>query len=387
MAESPFRFYRGAAAVMAWDLSRTLTTGVNVQACGDAHVLNFGGYASPERRLVFDVNDFDETLPGPWEYDLKRLVASVILDGRAHGFREDQAADAVRASVDRYQTVTRALAEMTSLDVHFAHIESRRFLATIDDPAMAKASRKFVRKARRRTNAQAFRRWVTRVDGRSRFIDDPPLLVRLPDQQVSGFHALYNAYRSALRGDRRHLLEQYRFRDAAQKVVGVGSVGLRSYVLLLEGRADPDPLLLQVKEAVSSVLTPYVGRSGYQRHGQRVVVGQRLMQAVSDPFLGWAPFADRDYYVRQLRDMKGPSDLPRKSSVFEASAALTAGTLARAHSRSVDPAMIRGYLGKAKAFREALVAFARDYADGAERDHERLVDAIRRGEVAAESGI
>ena len=387
MAESPFRFYRGAAAIMAWDLSRTLTTGVNVQACGDAHVLNFGGYASPERRLVFDVNDFDETSPGPWEYDLKRLAASVILDGRANGFREDQAADAVRASVDRYQTVTRALAEMTSLDVHFAHIESRRFLATIDDPAMAKASRKFVRKARRRTNAQAFRRWVTRLDGRSRFIDDPPLLVRLPDQQVAGFHVLYKAYRSALRGDRRHLLEQYRFRDAAQKVVGVGSVGLRSYVLLLEGRADPDPLLLQVKEAVSSVLTPYVGRSGYQRHGQRVVVGQRLMQAVSDPFLGWAPFADRDYYVRQLRDMKGPSDPPRKSSVFEASAALSAGTLARAHSRSVDPAMIRGYLGKAKAFREALVEFARDYADGAERDHERLVDAIRRGEVAAESGI
>ena len=281
MAESPFRFYRGAAAIMAWDLSRTLTTGVNVQACGDAHVLNFGGYASPERRLVFDVNDFDETSPGPWEYDLKRLAASVILDGRASGFREDQAADAVRASVDRYQTVTRALAEMTSLDVHFAHIESRRFLATIDDPAMAKASRKFVRKARRRTNAQAFRRWVTRLDGRSRFIDDPPLLVRLPDQQVAGFHVLYKAYRAALRGDRRHLLEQYRFRDAAQKVVGVGSVGLRSYVLLLEGRADPDPLLLQVKEAVSSVLTPYVGRSGYQRHGQRVVVGQRLMQAGS----------------------------------------------------------------------------------------------------------
>jgi uncharacterized protein (DUF2252 family) len=387
MAESPFRFYRGAAAVMAWDLARTPTMGVNIQACGDAHVLSFGGYASPERRLVFDVNDFDETLPAPWEYDLKRLVASVILDGRAHGFNEDQAADAVRASVDRYRRVTQALAEMTSLDIHFAHIESRRFLAEVDDPAMAKATRKYVRKARHRTNAQAFRKWVTRVDGRSRFVDDPPLLVRLPDEQVAGFHVLYNAYRSALRGDRRRLLEQYRFRDAARKVVGVGSVGLRAYVLLLEGRADPDPLLLQVKEAVSSVLAPYVGRSGYPRHGQRVVAGQRLMQAVSDPFLGWAPGAERDYYVRQLRDMKGPGDLAPSLKVFEASAALTAGTLARAHARSLDPAVIRGYLGKGSAFREALVSFARDYAVGAERDHKRLVEAIQRGEVPAESGI
>jgi uncharacterized protein (DUF2252 family) len=347
---------------MAWDLARTPTTGVNVQACGDAHVLNFGGYASPERRLVFDVNDFDETLPAPWEYDLKRLVASVVLDGRVHGFSEDQAADAVRVSVDRYRRVTRALAEMTSLDIHFAHIESRRFLAEVDDPAMAKATRKYVRKARRRTNVQAFRKWVAQVDGRYRFVDDPPLLERLPDEQAVGFHGLYNTYRSTLRGDRRHLLEQYRFRDAARKVVGVGSVGLRAYVLLLEGRADPDPLLLQVKEAVPSVLTPYVGRSGYPRDGQRVVAGQRLMQAVSDPFLGWAPFAERDYYVRQLRDMKGPGVLAPSLRVFEASAALTAGTLARAHARSLDPAVIRGYLGKGEVFREALVSFARDYA-------------------------
>jgi hypothetical protein len=174
MAVSPFRFYRGAAAVMAWDLARTPSTGVNVQACGDAHVLNFGGYASPERRLVFDVNDFDETLPAPWEYDLKRLVVSVVLDGRVHGFSEDQAADAVRVSVDRYRRVTRALAEMTTLDIHFAHIESRRFLAEVDDPAMAKATRKYVRKARRRTNVQAFRKWVAQVDGRYRFVDEPP---------------------------------------------------------------------------------------------------------------------------------------------------------------------------------------------------------------------
>jgi uncharacterized protein (DUF2252 family) len=387
MAESPFRYYRGSAALMAWDLASTPSTGVNVQACGDAHALNFGGYASPERRLVFDLNDFDETLPAPWEYDLKRLVASVILDGRDHGFSEHQAADAVRASIDRYQTVTRALAKMTSLDIYFAHIESQRFLAEVDDPVMAKATRKYVRKARRRTNAQAFRKWVTRVDGSYRFVDDPPLLMRLPDEQVARFHALYDEYRSTLRGDRRHLLEQYRFYDAAQKVVGVGSVGLRSYVLLLEGRGDPDPLLLQVKQAVSSVLSPYVGRSGYPRHGHRVVVGQRLMQAVSDPFLGWIPFGERDYYVRQLRDMKGPSGLTPNFTVFEESAALTAGTLARAHARSLDPAVIRGYLGKGEAFREALVLFARDYADGAERDHQRLVDAIQRGEVPAEPGI
>lgn len=386
MAASPFAFFRGAAAVMARDLARTPVSGINVQACGDAHVDNFGVYASPERQLVFDINDFDETLPAPWEYDIKRMAVSVLLAARDQQWGDEAGMESVRIAVHRYCSMLHRLSQMTTLDVHYAYAESSQLIEESEDPEFADAMRGIVKKARRRTHLQAFRKEVTKRDGQLRFSEDPPLLVRLPDEEIEHFHTLFNRYRETLQTERRHVLEKYRFRDAARKVVGVGSVGLRAYVILLQGHGDPDPLLVQVKQAVSSVLTPYIGRSGYERHGQRVVVGQRLMQAISDPFLGWAPFADRDYYVRQLRDMKGQTGPADSASIFRASMSLCGETLARAHARSVDPALLRGYLGrKGGPFVDSIVAFARVYADQSERDYESLVRAIRDGDVPAAS--
>jgi uncharacterized protein (DUF2252 family) len=385
MLASPLAFYRGAAAVMAWDLARSPATGVHVQACGDAHLLNFGAYASAERRVVFDIIDFDETLPAPFEYDVKRLAASALLDARELDYGDALGLDAVEAGVHRYCSVIDDLSRATSLDIHHAHASAEDLLAEAEHPEVERALRRSVAKARRRTHLQAFQKLVTSRDGELRFVEDPPLLVRLSDDEVERFHALFNTYRSTLQTNRRHLLEQYRFRDAARKVVGIGSVGLRAYVVLLQGRGDPDPLLIQIKEAVSSVLTPYVGRSGYERHGERVVVGQRLMQATSDPFLGWAPFAERDYYVRQLRDMKGrPEDHAPSARVFCAYVERCGAALARAHARSVDPAVLRGYLGKGAAFAQAIAAFAGLYADQTERDRARLGEAVAAGEVEAQ---
>jgi uncharacterized protein (DUF2252 family) len=384
MAASPFAFFRGAAAVMAWDLARTPVSGVNVQACGDAHVDNFGAFASPERRLVFDINDFDETLPAPWEYDVKRMAVSILLAARDQSWDDDIGLAAVRLAVHRYCTTLRFLSGLTTLAVHYAHAESSQLIAETKDRRFAKALRAVAKKARKRTHLQVFRKEVTTRDGQLRFIENPPLLVRSPDEEAERLHTLFNSYRSTLQDNRRHVLEKYRFRDAARKVVGVGSVGLRAYVILLQGRGDPDPLLIQVKQAVSSVLTPYIGRSGHPWHGQRVVVGQRLMQAVSDPFLGWAPFAQGDFYVRQLRDMKGQSGPADSAYVFEASMSLCGETLARAHARSVDPALLSGYLGsKGGPFVESIVAFARAYADQSERDYDRLLGAIEQGDVPA----
>jgi uncharacterized protein (DUF2252 family) len=378
MAASPFAFFRGAAAVMAWDLARTPVCGVNVQTCGDAHVDNFGAYASPERRLVFDINDFDETLPAPWEYDVKRMAVSVLLAARDQQWGEDAGLDSVRTAVRRYCTMLHLLSQMTSLEIHYAHAESSQLIEETEDYRFADALRGIVEKARKRTHLQIFRKEVTTRDGQLRFVEDPPRLVRLPDEEIEQFHAMFNSYRATLQDNRRHVLQKYRFRDAARKVVGVGSVGLRAYVILLQGRGNPDPLIVQVKQAVSSVLTPYVGRSGYQWHGQRVVIGQRLMQAISDPFLGWAPFAQRDYYIRQLRDMKGQTGPAESAYVFEASMSLCGETLARAHARSVDPALLSGYLGdEGGPFVESIVAFARVYADQSERDYHRLLGAIK----------
>jgi uncharacterized protein (DUF2252 family) len=386
MATSPFAFYRGAAALMAWDLARTPAAGINVQACGDAHVDNFGAYASPERRLVFDINDFDETLPAPWEYDIKRMAVSVLLAARDQKWGDDTGMDSVRSAVHHYCKTLHLLSQMTTLEIHYAHAESTQLIEESKDPRFADALHGIAERARKRTHLQTFRKEVATVDGQLRFVENPPLLVRLPDEEQERFHALFNSYRETLQDNRRHVLEKYRFRDAARKVVGVGSVGLRAYVILLQGRGDPDPLLVQVKQAVSSVLTPYVGRSGYERHGQRVVVGQRLMQAISDPFLGWTPFAERDFYVRQLRDMKGQTGQADSAYVFEASMSLCGETLARAHARSIDPALLRGYLGrKGGPMVESIVAFARAYAEQSERDYERLVSAIRDGTVPAVS--
>ena len=381
MLVSPFTFYRGSAAVMASDLSETPTTGVNVQACGDAHIHNFGGYASPERRLVYDINDFDETLPGPWEYDVKRLAASILLDARDHGYDDITGLESVRRTVRRYCDEIQLLAEEATLDIHYEKVDAERLIEDTDDPEIAAAMIAYKKKAQTRTHLGAFRKFVTRENGRLRFTEDPPLMVRLPDDLIEAVHQMFNAYRQTLPANRRHVLAQHRFRDAARRVVGVGSVGLRAYVVLLEGRGDPDPLFIQIKEAVSSVLTPTIGKSGFRNHGRRVVVGQKLMQAASDPFLGWARFDGRDVYVRQFRDMKGSIERAPSVKVFHAGSELAGGTLARAHARSVDPAVMGGYLGTGKSFVEAITAFALAYAGQAKRDYKRMKRAVKDGEL------
>jgi uncharacterized protein (DUF2252 family) len=387
MLASPFTFFRGSAAVMATDLGNTPTIGVNVQACGDAHCQNFGIYATPERRLVFDVNDFDETLPAPWEYDLKRLAVSLVLDARDAGWGDGFGRDLVAEAAHGYQNVLRRLSGLSTLEIQYAMMNERRFFAADLDPKVAKAGRRNLAKASRRTNKQAFRKWVRRVDGTARFVHDPPLLTPVSPEVQASFEEGIALYASTLRDDRRHIFEQFRFVDVAHKVVGVGSVGLRSYVVLMQGRGENDPMILQVKEATSSVLTPLVGKSGFARHGERVVVGQRLMQAASDPFLGWAPFAERDFYVRQLRDHKGVSDRSSSKAVNRFEAATMGGTLARSHARSVDPALLAGYVGRGAIMAKSLVRFALAYADQAEADYEILDRAARRGAVPVERGV
>ena len=287
MLASPFAFFRGASAVMAADLSGTPITKVNVQACCDAHVDNFGIYASAERQIVFDLNDFDETLPAPWEYDVKRFAASIVLDARQLGYSDIQAVDLVHKSVSEYSAVLANLSKIPSLDIHYARLDESLYLAMTDDDDVLKYTRKIIRKARKRSSKQVMKKWCTREGGNLRFLDTPPTQTRLNDEQVERFRSLYDHYRGTLPPDRQHALKEYRFCDAARRVVGVGSVGLDAHIVLLEGRGDPDPLVLQFKEATTSVMTPYAGKSGYDRHGERVVTGQKLMQATSDPFLGW----------------------------------------------------------------------------------------------------
>ncbi len=387
MLQSPFTLFRGSAAVMAADLASTPTSGINVQACGDAHVGNFGVYASPERRIVFDINDFDETLPGPWEWDLKRLAVSLLLDTRDAGWRDDVGLDAVRQCVMRYQAVLDELAALSTVAIGYEQLDERRFLEVYGTEQTRKYVTKVIAKASRRTNEQAVRKWVRYEDGNARFVDDPPLIEHLPAEQTEEFHQLVNRYRATLQSNRRHVLEQYRFRDAARKVVGVGSVGLRAYIVLMQGRGPDDLLVLQAKEAVSSVLSPYWGRSGFRRHGKRVVVGQRLMQAASDPFLGWAPFAARDFYVRQLRDHKGPSERMAPAATYHLEAQVVGATLARAHARSVDPALLRGYAGTSERFADNITRFARAYAAQVEADYDQITRDVRQRAIPVERGI
>lgn len=387
MLQSPFTFFRGSAAVMAADLASTPTSGINVQACGDAHLGNFGVYASPERRMVFDINDFDETLPGPWEWDLKRLVVSLLLDSRDAGWDEAVGVTAVRECVMRYQAVLDELADMSTVAIGYEQLDGRRFLEVYGSKQTRKVVAKVVAKAKRRTNEQAVRKWVRYEDGIARFVDDPPLIEHLSDEQTEEFHQVVNTYRATLQSNRRHVLEQYRFRDVARKVVGVGSVGLRAYIVLMQGRGPADLLVLQAKEAVASVLSPYWGRSAFRRHGKRVVVGQRLMQAASDPFLGWAPFADRDFYMRQLRDHKGPSERMGSAATYNVDAQVVGGTLARAHARSVDPAVLRGYAGTSDRFAETITRFATAYAAQVERDYEQVTRDVKTRGVPVEHGL
>jgi uncharacterized protein (DUF2252 family) len=410
MSASAFSFNRGSAAIMAYDLASQKWTPGHTQLCGDAHLSNFGVFASPERDLVFDLNDFDETLPGPFEWDVKRLVVSFVLAARDRGFKRKEARVAVAEALKGYRVAIADLAQRKTLDVWYTRIDEQMLLDAIAQmgPQLAKATgtskgkgtaAKSVTKAatagfdaaRRKTSMRAAQKLTERVDGHYQFREDPPLLSRAALTEDFGRLARvgFSNYRASLPDDRRRLLERYRLIDVARKVVGVGSVGTRAGILLLEGRDDTDPLVMQFKEATKSVLEPYVGASTASQHGQRVVEGQRYMQAVSDIFLGWVRAeGGRDFYVRQLHDMKGSVDTTTISPIgLTAYAALCGATLARAHARGGDVVAIDAYIGTDDSFTQALEEFAQVYSDQAEQDYGQLQQAITQGKVAVETGI
>jgi uncharacterized protein (DUF2252 family) len=396
MMASPFAFMRGAAIVMANDLAGTPKSGIQVQLCGDAHLLNFGAYASPERALLFDLNDFDETLPGPWEWDIKRLAASFVVAGRDNGFDTADCRNAARAVTASYRQRMTRFSEMGELEVWYTRIGEEEVRGLLTEARAGKRTTKKlsknVRKTRGRDSLQALSKLTRVVDGRRIINDDPPLLVRIPegDELRSQVYAILESYKRTLQEDRRHLLDRFRFVDAARKVVGVGSVGTRVYVVLLEGRDRDDPLFLQVKEAGASVLERYVESSPYEHHehhGHRVVAGQRLMQAASDIFLGWFRGGEgRDFYWRQLKDMKGSAKVESMSAdELVLYAGICGWALARAHARSGDRVQIAGYLGKSERFDVAIADFAKEYADQTERDHAALCAAVKSGRVATDA--
>jgi uncharacterized protein (DUF2252 family) len=374
MSASPLAFLRGAAAVMAQDLALTPTTGLRVQSCGDAHLLNFGVFASPERRLVFDLNDFDETLPAPFEWDVKRLAASVMVAARGRSFSPVECAAATRATAQTYRTAMTRFAGMTHLDVWYAHVEAQDLLVLMRKADARRLEKTVLRKAQQATNLGALKKLTRTVDGERRITDVPPLIEHVPMQQDPTL--VVRRYLGSVRADQRVLLSKYRVVDWARKVVGVGSVGTDDGVVLLVGDTDSDPLFLQVKEAQASVLEPFAGASAYAKHGQRVVEGQRLMQAASDIFLGWTAIGKRDYYVRQLRDMKGSISVDKLSPSELIDYARACGAvLARAHARSGDPVAITAYLGRGDAFERAMSRFATAYADQTESDHKQVLEA------------
>jgi uncharacterized protein (DUF2252 family) len=384
MLASPFAFLRGSAVIMASDLAGTPASGLRVQACGDAHLGNFGVFGTPERNLVFDVNDFDETLPGPWEWDVKRLAASVVLAARNLRIDEGQAAAVVRAAIGAYRRRMRELAGMGPLDVWYDRVDVATVLALAREERAPDLKRQLrIAKVRHRTSLRVLPKLTTVVNGTRKIIDDPPLIGHLDPETFDGA-AMIAAYIPSLPPDRRPLLERYTVLDTARKVVGVGSVGTRCYLSLLADADGRSPLFLQLKEAIDPVLAPHAGRSEFEHQGQRVVVGQRLMQAASDMFLGWTSYRGHDYYVRQFRDMKGSVHLDAMTlSGFASYAQVCGRTLARAHARSGDAAMISGYLGQGTRFDEAGSAFAAAYADQVTRDYEALVAAAQSGRVTA----
>ncbi|MGW2866825.1 DUF2252 domain-containing protein [Kitasatospora sp. NPDC001225] len=395
MAESPFAYLRGAAAVLAADLGALPDTGLTVQLCGDAHLLNFGLYASPERALLFDVNDFDETFPGPFEWDVKRLAASVAVAARDNGQDDRRARRAALAAVQGYATAMRRLAGRGELDVWYARVDTAQLLPLLAKPRQRRRAEAEFARARRRTSLQAFGKLTEERDGRRRIISAPPLIEPLRKTELRGVGKVFSDYRATLAEDRRVLLDRYRFVEAATKVVGVGSVGTRCYIVLLEGGNGHDPLFLQLKEAGRSVLEdhlpPLRADAEVLAHhgGRRVVTGQHLMQAASDIFLGWTTGpAGRHFYGRQLRDMKGSADIADfRPSGLRAYADLCGRTLARAHARTGDRLAIAGYLGSADTFAEAVADFALRYADRTAADHGELVAAIADGRVAATPGV
>ena len=384
MLTSPFAFLRGSAVIMANDLAETPTTGLRVQACGDAHLGNFGVFGTPERNLVFDVNDFDETLPGPWEWDVKRLAVSVVLAARNLRADKRQATMMAGAAVQAYRSRMRELAAMGPLDVWYDRVDVATVLAIAKQEQARDLRRQLrVAKVRKRTSLRVLPKLTTGANGTRKIIDDPPLIGHLDPETFDG-EAMIASYAQSLPPDRRPLLERYTVLDTARKVVGVGSVGTRCYLSLLADADGRSPLFLQLKEAMEAVLAPHAGKSEVEHQGQRVVVGQRLMQAASDMFLGWTSDRGHDYYVRQYRDMKGSVNLDAMTLNGLASYAQVCGrTLARAHGRSGDAAMISGYLGRGSQFDDAVTVFAASYADQVTRDHEELVTAAQSGRVAA----
>ncbi|MGO9749943.1 MAG: DUF2252 domain-containing protein [Solirubrobacteraceae bacterium] len=405
MLVSPFTFYRGAAMIMAHDLVATPRSGLHVQCCGDAHLSNFGVFASPERRLVFDINDFDETLPGPWEWDVKRLAVSMLIAARDNGYRLKDQEWVVLDAVGQYRTAMREFACMENLAVWYARLEIESLLAERAaqfQPAAVKRTKRTLAKARTRDSMSAFSKLTQLVDGQVQIVDQSPLIVPVAqlapggerDEVLEALRALLRAYRDTLEPDRRVLLGQFQLTDFARKVVGVGSVGTRAWIALLLGRDANDPLFLQMKEAEASVLEEFLGSSEFKNHGQRVVTGQRLMQASSDIFLGWVHVDSpldgqaRDFYGRQLKDWKGSAEIDQMiPQAMAAYGKLCGWTLARAHARTGDRVAIASYLGNGPSFDRAVLDFSNAYAEQNERDYTQLVEAAKSGSIIAQAGL
>jgi uncharacterized protein (DUF2252 family) len=424
MMVSPFTFYRGAARIMAADLANTPTAGLGAQLCGDAHLSNFGLFASPERRLLFDLNDFDETLPGPFEWDVKRMAASFMIAARNNGFSKADARAATQASVTAYREAMADFAQMPTMEIWYAHLDEDELRTAIRSTVAAtkkevkgkkgkkdegvdklakraeKRAEKTADKAHTRDSLQALSKLGELVDGQYRIVSQPPVIVPArdlaatyglsPDEVVPAIQDQFRQYRATLQPDRRHLLERFEIVDAARKVVGVGSVGTRAFIVLLQGRDATDPLFLQIKEATASVLEAYLPKSRYGQHGARVVHGQRMMQAASDIYLGWTKGIDvnRHFYWRQLRDMKGSilveEMIPLGLTFY---AGICGWTMARAHARSGDPVAIAAYLGASDAFDKSITDFSQRYADQNEQDYEDFVKAVQSGRLQAVEGV
>ena len=423
MLVSPFTFYRGGARIMAADLADTPVAGFHAQLCGDGHLSNFGVFASPERRLLFDLNDFDETLPGPFEYDVKRMAASFTIAARNNGFSKADTRAATMASVTAYREAMAEFAQMRTMDLWYASLDEDAVMRTVRGAAAAaagtkdkkgkkektdrklaeraaKTAEKTREKAHTRDSMQALSKLAEVVNGKYRIVSQPPVIV--PERDLAATYGLsaaeaehaiieqFRAYRATLQDDRRHLLERFEVVDMARKVVGVGSVGTRAFIVLLQGRDATDPLFLQIKEATASVLEDHLGKSKYRQHGERVVHGQRMMQAASDIYLGWTKGLDvkRHFYWRQLRDMKGSALVESMTPVgLSLYGRICGWTLARAHARSGDAVAIAEYLGETDAFDNAITDFSRAYADQNEEDYEAFAAAVRSGRIQALEGV
>jgi uncharacterized protein (DUF2252 family) len=385
MLISPFSFLRGSAALMADDLSRTPSSGIYVQACGDCHLLNFGAFATPERKLVFDINDFDETLPAPWEWDIKRLATSFVVAAQDNRFSNASAKRIAKVCVESYRENMRAYSKQSPLEVWYGHLDLAKFAKEAPNKTARLHRERLIKKAEKQVAEYVFPKITTEINGDKHLIDNPPLIYHLDAKWIEQIgKPAVESYRASLSHDRKVLLDRYQLKDIVVKVVGIGSVGTRCFVALLM-TPDGDPLLLQIKEARNSVLEPYAGKSEYHKHGERVVVGQRLTQSSSDVFLGWMRGPKgKDFYVRQLRDMKVSFSVQDITPTRLKRYAVYCGqALARSHAKSGNAALISGYLGKSDVFDEAVSAFAMQYADQNQRDYEELVMAVNTGRLIA----